>query len=83
MMGQRRPFDQVPFFWSMHYDTAIRYVGHAEAWDRVAIDGDLAANDCRVAYLKDGRELAVATIGRDVAALQAEAQMERVRSSAP
>jgi NADPH-dependent 2,4-dienoyl-CoA reductase/sulfur reductase-like enzyme/nitrite reductase/ring-hydroxylating ferredoxin subunit len=79
MLGQRQPFDQVPFFWSMHYDTAIRYVGHADAWDRGAIDGDLAANDCRVAYLQDGRELAVATIGRDVAALQAEVGMEGLR----
>ncbi len=77
MMGQRQPFDQVPFFWSMHYDTAIRYVGYADGWDRVQIDGDLDRNDCRVAYLKDGRELAVATIGRDGAALQAEVAMER------
>jgi NADPH-dependent 2,4-dienoyl-CoA reductase/sulfur reductase-like enzyme len=76
MMGRRQRFDHAPFFWSMHYDTAIRYVGHADAWDRVTIDGDLAKNDCRVAYLKNDRELAVATIGRDVAALQAEVAME-------
>ncbi len=76
MMGSLQVFNQVPFFWSAHYDTVINYVGHAESWDRVEIDGDLAADDCRVAYLKDGRELAVATIGRDVANLEAEAEME-------
>jgi NAD(P)H-nitrite reductase large subunit len=83
MMGQRQPFDQAPFFWSMHYDTAIRYVGHAENWDRVEIDGDLGADDCRVAYVKDGRELAVATLGRDAAALRAEVTMESFKSSSP
>jgi NADPH-dependent 2,4-dienoyl-CoA reductase/sulfur reductase-like enzyme/nitrite reductase/ring-hydroxylating ferredoxin subunit len=88
MLGAREPFRQAPFFWSGHFDTTIRYVGHAEDWDRVAIDGDLAGGgDCRVAYLKDGRELAVATIGRDRANLEAEVQMEenaaRVTSSSP
>src|SRR4029078_8193971 len=39
MLGRREPFDAVPFFWSQHYDVTIRYVGHAEHWDDVQIDG--------------------------------------------
>jgi len=31
----------VPFFWSQHYDTTINYMGHAERWDAVKIDGNL------------------------------------------
>jgi 3-phenylpropionate/trans-cinnamate dioxygenase ferredoxin reductase subunit len=76
MMGGREPFRQMPFFWSAHFDTTIRYVGHVEQWDRITIDGDLQAGDCRVSYVKDGRELAVATISRDVANLEAEVGME-------
>lgn len=70
MLGAQVSFRDTPFFWSAHYDTTIRYVGHAEGWDRIEIDGDIAARDCTVRYLEDGRVLAVATIGRDHAALE-------------
>ncbi|MFI4942408.1 MAG: FAD-dependent oxidoreductase [Burkholderiales bacterium] len=76
MLGRRERFDAVPFFWSQHYDTAINYVGHAEKWDEIAIDGDPGALDCAVRYQLAGRVLAVATIGRDVVSLQSEAAME-------
>jgi NADPH-dependent 2,4-dienoyl-CoA reductase/sulfur reductase-like enzyme/nitrite reductase/ring-hydroxylating ferredoxin subunit len=77
MLGARERFDAVPFFWSQHYDVAINYVGHAERWDEVRIDGSLEAQDCAVEYQHRGRTLAVATIGRDRASLEAEARMER------
>ena len=77
MLGQREIFDAVPFFWSQHYDVPINYVGHAEAWDEIAIDGDIAAKDCLVQYKKKGRVLAVASIYRDLASLKAELAMER------
>jgi NADPH-dependent 2,4-dienoyl-CoA reductase/sulfur reductase-like enzyme/nitrite reductase/ring-hydroxylating ferredoxin subunit len=76
MLGARERFDAVPFFWSQHYDIAIRYVGHAERWDDVVIDGSLDAQDCSVEYRRGGRTLAVATIGRDRANLEAEVRLE-------
>jgi apoptosis-inducing factor 3 len=79
MLGQRVKFDAVPFFWSQHYDTPISYVGHAESWDAVEIDGDPGALNCAVRYKRAGRVLAVATIGRDVESLQAEAALESSR----
>jgi NADPH-dependent 2,4-dienoyl-CoA reductase/sulfur reductase-like enzyme/nitrite reductase/ring-hydroxylating ferredoxin subunit len=77
LLGARERFDAVPFFWSQHYDVAINYVGHAERWDEVRIDGSLEALDCSIEYRKGGRALAIATIGRDRASLEAEARMER------
>ena len=70
MLGQRETFDAVPFFWSQHYDVPINYVGHAEKWDEIAIDGDIAAKDCLLQYKGGGRVLAVASIYRDLASLQ-------------
>ena len=76
MLGAQKRFDAVPFFWSQHYDVPINYVGHAEAWDALEIDGDIAARDCMVRYKRDGRPLAVASIYRDVESLIAEVRME-------
>lgn len=80
ILGHREPFDAVPFFWSQHYDVAIRYVGHAEHWDRVEIEGDPALRDCTVGYFQGDRKLAVATVSRDRANLRAEVELERVRA---
>ena len=77
ILGGRERFDAVPFFWSQHYDVSIRYVGHAERWDEVVIDGSLEALDCSVEYRRGGRTLAIATIGRDRANLEGEVRMER------
>jgi apoptosis-inducing factor 3 len=77
MLGFRERFDAVPFFWSQHYDVTINYVGHAEKWDAVQIDGALESRDCAVTYLRAGRSLAVATISRDRESLRAELAMER------
>jgi len=80
MLGRREPFDAVPFFWSQHYDTAIRYVGYAKDWDAVQVDGSFDDRNCLVAYLRDGRRLAVATVSRDRDSLAAEVQLERSRA---
>ena len=77
ILGRSERFDAVPFFWSQHYDVVINYVGHAQTWDAIEIEGDLEAHDCAVAYQRGGRTLAVATISRDRQSLQTEADMEK------
>jgi apoptosis-inducing factor 3 len=77
MVGERAPFDQVPFFWSQHYDVPINYVGHAEAWDEIQIDGNVMSKDCVLRFKQNGRVAAVASIFRDLESLQAELAMER------
>jgi NADPH-dependent 2,4-dienoyl-CoA reductase/sulfur reductase-like enzyme len=77
LLGGRETFDAVPFFWSQHYDVPINYVGHAETWDEIVVDGDIAGRDCAVRYRRNGRVLAVASIYRDAESLMCEAAMER------
>jgi NADPH-dependent 2,4-dienoyl-CoA reductase/sulfur reductase-like enzyme/nitrite reductase/ring-hydroxylating ferredoxin subunit len=77
LLGAREKFADVPFFWSQHYDMPINYVGHAESWDEIVVDGNIAARDCVLRYQRNGRVLAVASIFRDVDNLKAELAMER------
>jgi NADPH-dependent 2,4-dienoyl-CoA reductase/sulfur reductase-like enzyme/nitrite reductase/ring-hydroxylating ferredoxin subunit len=76
ILGKRERFNLVPFFWSQHYDLTINYVGHAEKWDKVEIDGRLEDHDAAVTYSKGGHDLAVATLFRDHESLEAELDME-------
>ena len=77
MLGRREPFDAVPFFWTEQHDLGIAYVGHAEEWNEVRIDGSIEERDCSVSYFRDGRKLAVAVIHRDLEGLRAEVEFER------
>jgi NADPH-dependent 2,4-dienoyl-CoA reductase/sulfur reductase-like enzyme/nitrite reductase/ring-hydroxylating ferredoxin subunit len=77
MMGARTPFRSAPFFWSQHYDVPINYVGHAERWDSIDIEGDVMKRDCVVRYKQGARVLAVASIYRDKESLEAGVAMER------
>jgi len=77
MIGARERFDDVPFFWSAHYDMSVNYVGHAERWDKERVDGDADARDVSVRFDKGGRTEALATIFRDEESLEQELSMER------
>ncbi|MDQ3266510.1 MAG: FAD-dependent oxidoreductase [Myxococcota bacterium] len=76
ILGKKEKFAVAPFFWSVHYGVTFNYVGHAEAWDAIQIDGSLDGRQATVRYQLAGRTLAVVTVGRDVENLRAEQQME-------
>ena len=84
MLGRHERFDVVPFFSTHQYDVSIKYIGHAEKWNSIEVDGRLEAKDCAVTYKLNGRRLAVATISRDLLNLQVEAEMEAsLRTQSP
>src|SRR5262245_35045637 len=58
MLGRREPFDAVPSFWTRYCDVSIKYVGHAERWDTVNVDGSLDAHNCSVTSALGRRQLA-------------------------
>ena len=81
MLGERIAYRAVPFFWSQHYDVPINYVGHAEGWDSIEMDGDPMKRDCVARYVKSGKVLAVASIYRDFDSLKAAADMEKTAAA--
>lgn len=77
MLGASAPYRAVPFFWSAHYDLQIAYVGAAPGYDTIEVFGSLASNDAALAYRRQGKTLAVATLNRDRLSLRVEAALER------
>lgn len=72
MAGKKTVYDSVPFFWTKQGDLNIKYVGHAQKWDNLIIQGDIAAQDCLVFYVKQNQVLAAAGInrGKEIGAIQ-------------
>jgi NADPH-dependent 2,4-dienoyl-CoA reductase/sulfur reductase-like enzyme/nitrite reductase/ring-hydroxylating ferredoxin subunit len=82
MLGSAERYEATPFFWSAHYGQSLRYVGHAPKWDKVAIDGSVAARDFTARYSREGRLLAAATLNRDHENLELEQILDRARREA-
>jgi NADPH-dependent 2,4-dienoyl-CoA reductase/sulfur reductase-like enzyme len=76
ILGEDAPFSDPPYFWSLHYDKSVSYTGHAENFDTPEIEGSVKDEDATVNFKKDGKLLAVATVGRDLANLEAEEKFE-------
>jgi apoptosis-inducing factor 3 len=77
ILGASEPFITPPFFWSNHFDVAIRYVGHGSRDDRAVVSGDLKAKDASVIFRAGNKVTAVASVGRDLENLKAEVALER------
>ncbi|HKT33735.1 MAG TPA: FAD-dependent oxidoreductase [Nitrospira sp.] len=77
MLGYNQPYTAAPFFWSAHYDVAINYVGAAQDWDEAKVVGSVADRNCLVAYRKNGKILAVASLNRDAECLRIQVAMDR------
>jgi NADPH-dependent 2,4-dienoyl-CoA reductase/sulfur reductase-like enzyme/nitrite reductase/ring-hydroxylating ferredoxin subunit len=76
MLSLNEPLAEPAFFWSAHYDATLNYVGHAEHWDRIEVDGSIENQDAEVRFIASGKTLAVVTLGRDKAALEAAQAMQ-------
>lgn len=76
IMGRRVPFTRLPFFWTQQYDVAVSYIGHAEDWTHIFVDGSPEARDCAVSFMNGDEVLAYVTIGRDLQSLEMERKME-------
>jgi 3-phenylpropionate/trans-cinnamate dioxygenase ferredoxin reductase subunit len=63
MMGEAKPYDVVPYFFSDLADWAgLEYVGPATDWDEEIWRGDRDAGEFAVFYLKDGKVAGALTV---------------------
>jgi 3-phenylpropionate/trans-cinnamate dioxygenase ferredoxin reductase subunit len=58
LLGARKPYDRLPYFYSDQFDLGMEYVGHAEGWDEVVVRGDPAGREFIAFWLRDGRPMA-------------------------
>ena len=65
MAGKAVKFRGLPLFWTMQFKFPLRYIGHAESWDEIIVDGDLQKQEFIAFYVKNNQVLAVATSHKD------------------
>jgi 3-phenylpropionate/trans-cinnamate dioxygenase ferredoxin reductase subunit len=64
MLDRGAPYDYVHSFWSDQFDQSLEYVGYAAEWDSITVEGSLPARDFIVRYIRSGKLLAAAAMGR-------------------
>jgi 3-phenylpropionate/trans-cinnamate dioxygenase ferredoxin reductase component len=65
MLGQDKPHDVVPYFFSDLSDWAsLEYVGPAHEWDREIVRGSLEDGEFSVFYVHEGRVAGALSVGR-------------------
>jgi 3-phenylpropionate/trans-cinnamate dioxygenase ferredoxin reductase subunit len=62
MMGQPKPYKEVPWFWSDQYDLKLQIAGLAWPGDQLVIRGDPAARKFAVFHLRNGAVAAVEAV---------------------
>ena len=79
ILGRRERFDAGPVFWTTQYDFTLNYIGHAEKWDKLDLDGSIEEHNCKLSFQRGGKTLAVATVGRDRESIETELALEGSR----
>ena len=64
ILGRRRVYDAVPWFWSDQYDLKLQMVGLSQGHDELIVRGDMDANSFTAFYLKDGVVISADSVNR-------------------
>jgi 3-phenylpropionate/trans-cinnamate dioxygenase ferredoxin reductase component len=68
MLGERGPYEEIPWFWSDQYEHSLQYAGFHTEWDELVVRGSMEQRNFVAFYRKDGRVLAAVALdrGRDL-----------------
>jgi len=58
IMGDKQPYNTLPWFWSNQYDLRLQTAGLSLDCDQTVLRGDPASRKFSIAYLKDGKPIA-------------------------
>jgi len=64
MLGQDKPYDPVPYFWSDQYDISLQVAGLTNNHDQVVFRGSVESGSWSAFYLSDGQLMAVLSANR-------------------
>lgn len=76
LLGERKRFTAMPFFWTEQYDFGLAYIGHAGPLDTIDIESSLDAHNCKITYVCGDRKLAVDVVHRDLEGLSAQVEFK-------
>jgi NADPH-dependent 2,4-dienoyl-CoA reductase/sulfur reductase-like enzyme/nitrite reductase/ring-hydroxylating ferredoxin subunit len=65
MLGKSPLPREAPFFWTRQHGFSLKYVGHAQGWERVVFRGDPAAGSFLAGYFVGDSLRAAASLGKD------------------
>ena len=65
MLGAQEHYSDVPFFWTYHYGKSFEYLGHAQQWDEIVIDGDPEQQNFIALFVKDKKVVAILACERE------------------
>jgi NADPH-dependent 2,4-dienoyl-CoA reductase/sulfur reductase-like enzyme len=58
IMGEKEPYNALPWFWSNQYDLKLQTAGLSLDYDQTVLRGDPSTRKFTVCYLKEGRPIA-------------------------
>jgi len=76
LLGENAPYDDIPFFWTNHYDRGVGYVGHANNPATAEVKGSPTNGEFVIRYFEKDKVVAMATANHDLEALQFGAEQE-------
>ena len=76
IMGTPVDYDALPWFWSNQYDLKLQTAGLSTGYDTTVMRGDPAERSFSLAYLKDGRMIAIDCVNKAKDYVQARKLIE-------
>jgi 3-phenylpropionate/trans-cinnamate dioxygenase ferredoxin reductase component len=64
IVGQGKPYERTPYFYSDQFDLGMEYRGFAPRWDQVVVRGDLKTREFDAFWLGDGKVIAAMNANR-------------------